>query len=794
MRKLLLLFLIGLPFFIIGQNKDTPTFTISGKIIDASTKKPLDYASVIFKCIDSGTIKFGGITNQRGNFDIEVQKGTYEASVEFVSYKSKKLNISTITRNLNIGTLELEFDLESLQEVVVVANQKPLSIKANKLVFNVEKDIAAEGSMVTDILNNIPSISVDPDGSIQLNGMDNPTVLINGKVSLLTKKDVLKSLPAGSISRIEVLSNPGAKYKASSTGIINIILKKGVNEGFNTSVTASGGFKDYYGGLVNLNYKNKKVNIFFNPSYFHKNVIKTVNSETEYFSKGITTSFLNEHSEFDSKNNGFNSNLGADFYLSDKSTLSAIFNYSNIQHKSNTATYSEIFDASKNPTGINNRLHKGKFNDEIIEFSVDFEQYFKNDAQKLTASISYSNDLEEYKNVISNSNPGFTDEMYIEKNSIENYFIDTQYSTPLNKSSNIAVGYYGEFGKLPFSKISNDAIEQINYNEDIHAAFFDFEKNFKNTYLGVGLRGEFSQLTIDYPTLNISQVKNYNDLFPSAYLEFTINDAQNITASYSRNILRPDYKRLQPFEQKYTETITYKGNEQLEPMYIDMARLSYLYNGEGITLTPAIYFNRYNDYWEDITYRTGEEIKGAQKLITTPMNVGYVDYLGGELTLTFAATKWLSFTGYANIFYFNQDGIIEFENEADEIIRKEYIHESFSGSQSLLTKITIPTIFDFQLNIKNQMRSVGAYSTRKAYTYASMAISKDFKNTSLSLSSNDVFNTFKTNRDRFNEGFNSNSLIQNKYQTVILSFTYRFNQSKQQRNVDFDQKDINPEF
>jgi len=794
MRKLILLFLICLPFVIIGQNKDIPTFKISGKIIDASTKKPVDYATIIFKSAGSGAIKFGGITNQRGNFAIVVEEGTYNASVEFLSYKSKKINISKVTRDLNIGTLELYLDLESLQEVLVVADKIPLEIKANKLVFNVEKDIASEGSMVTDILNNIPSISVDPDGSIQLNGMDNPTVLINGKVSLLTKKDVLKSLPAGSIDKIEVLSNPGAKYQASSTGIINIILRKGVNEGFNTSVIVSGGFKDYYGGLVNLNYKNKKVNIFFNPSYFHKNVIKTAYSETEYFNNGNTSSFLNEKSEFDSKNNGFTSNLGADFYLSDKSTLSAIFNYSNIQHKSTTNTYSEIFDPAKELLGINNRFHQGKFNDEILEFSIDFKQLFKNEEQQLTASVKYSTDVEEYQNYVTNTNSGFSDEAFVEKNSIENYITDAQFTTPLNETSNMTFGYYGEFGSLPFSKITIESTERINYNEDIHAAFIDYEKSFKNLYLGIGLRGEFSQLTIDYPSLNVVQEKNYNDLFPSAFLEFTINDNQNLTVSYSRNILRPDYKRLQPFEQKYTETQTYKGNEQLEPMYIDMARLSYLVSNDGITFTPALYFNKYNNYWEDVTYRTGEEINGAQKLITTPMNVGHVDYFGGELTLTIAATKWLSFTGYANLIYFDQDGIIEFENEANETISKKYIHQSSSGSQSLLTKITIPTVFDFQFNLKNQMRSVGAYSTRKSYTYASIAISKDFKNASLSLSSNDVFNSYKTTRERFNEGFNSKSRIQNKYQTVILSFTYRFNQSKQQRNVDFYQKDINPEF
>ncbi|NEW80135.1 MAG: TonB-dependent receptor plug domain-containing protein, partial [Gelidibacter sp.] len=221
MRRLLLLTLIVFtPILSFSQSNTNPTYTITGKIIDATSKKPLEDATIIFKSIDSNLIKFGGITNQKGNFSIDVEKETYRVSVEFISYETKNLNISAITRNLNIGVIELALDTEILNEVEIVGGKKTVEIKSNKIVFNVAKDISSTGSTATDILNNIPSVSVDPDGEIKLRGQGNVTVMINGKISSMSKSEALKSLPAGSIEKIEVITNPGAKYDASALSVI----------------------------------------------------------------------------------------------------------------------------------------------------------------------------------------------------------------------------------------------------------------------------------------------------------------------------------------------------------------------------------------------------------------------------------------------------------------------------------------------------------------------------------------------------------------------------------------------
>ena len=797
MKRLFLLLLIIFPSLIIGQVNSNPFYTISGKIIDASTQLPLEDATILFKSINSNTVACGGITKKNGKFSIDVSEGTYNASAEFLSYKTKKLNISSVTRDLNIGTIELELDTEFLDEIEIIGEKSTLKYKHNKVIYTVGKDISSDAGVATDILNNIPLVSVDPNGSITLRGFDTPTVLINGKTSSLSKTDALKTIPASSIETIEVLTNPGAKYKASSTGIINIILKKGKDEGLNGSITAAGGYKDYYGGLLTLNHKSKKVNFFTNASYFSRNPIKEASYENEYFNNSITTSFLNENSTNTSYDKGFYSTIGADFHLSDKATLSTSINYTSINNEALTITDTDILDASKNILESNSRDHVGNFDDEIFEFIVDYEQLFKIEGQKLTAHFIYSKDSEKYTNSIVNSNVlNFTNEDYIEDNILQNKEVAVNFTSPIGKNSTLSVGYLGEFGKVPFSYVGTSGDNFIDYTEDVHAAFVEFENEGEKFYYGIGLRAEFQKTNINFQTQNTTLKKDFNDIFPSAYLEYSFSDSKALSLSYNRVIGRPGYYQLQPFEQKYSETSSYIGNPNLNPLYKDNATLTYSYYGNKLTVVTSFFFDRYNDAVLNVTYETGEQINGVNKIIKTPVNLGKVVISGISLTTILKASKQLNFTASANVYNYDQSGTFNIINDANQNINIDYNNASIDGSFGLLTQLKIPKVFNFQTNIKHNLISKGPVSTRKAYTYASATINKDLfdKEASISLTVDDIFLSNKTDRDRFDTNYFSKSLIQNKYRTIILSFTYRFNQSKKDRRIDFDKKQIKPNY
>tara|TARA_R110001583_G_scaffold77623_3_gene211198 strand:- start:877 stop:3264 length:2388 start_codon:yes stop_codon:yes gene_type:complete len=795
MRRLFIALFIIFPSLIFSQEKNNPHYTISGKIIDASTQLPLEDATILFKSLDSNQIKFGGITNARGKFSIDVPKGTYNASVEFLSFQTKKLNISIINRDLNIGTIQLELDTEFLDEIEIIGEKSTLEFKANKLVYNVGKDISTDGGVATDILNNIPSVNVDPNGSISLRGQ-NVTIYINGRTSSLSKNESLKTLPAGSIEKIEVITSPGAKYKASSTGVINITLKKGKDEGLNASITTSAGYKDYYGGLLTLNHKSKSLNFFTNTSFSQSNPITTSNNENEYFNNGITTSFLNENSDFNNKRTNFQSTIGAEFYISKNTILTSTINYTKLNFNTSSNTLSKFFDASKSPTYSNNRDYIGNFDNEIMEFDVNFEHNFKKEGRKISSYFTYSNDEEYQTNTINNSNISFRNEDYIEKTDLNNKLVGIAYQTPINNSSSFSLGYDGEFGKVPFKNTGITIGNNLDYSEDVHQAYLDFEYEGEKLYFNGGLRGEFTETTIDYIDLNTILTKKYNNVFPSVYLDYTFNDSNSLSLSYKKGISRPIPSKLQPFEEKISETSFYKGNEDINPIYFDYSNVSYVYSSEKITLSTSLFFWRFNDYWQDVTFETGEQINGTPKLLTTPINLGKVDYYGIDITSTFKVSNMLNFTAYATVYNFDQTGTFETVNTNNETIILDYNFANLNGNFSILTQLKIPNAFNFQINAKHYLESEGAYSIRKAYTFASAAINKDLfkKNATISLTVDDIFISRITNRDRFDTNYFSKSTIQNKYRTIILSFTYRFNQSKKDRRINFDKKEIKPNY
>ena len=789
-RVFLLLILLG-PALLFSQNSKKPIYTISGKIIDSKTKIAIEDATIIFKNIDSKEIKYGGITSQRGKFSIDVEQGTYKATVEFISYKTKTLNISTINRDLNIGTITLEMDVKNLGEVEVVAEKSTLEFKKRKMVFNVGKDIAASGSTITQILSNIPSVDVDPSGNIKLNGQDNVAVMINGKTTSLSKADALKSLPAGSVEKIEVINNPGASYSATIGAIINIVLKRGKDEGLNASLTGTGGFKDYYGTLLTLNHKSKKINFFTNTSYFHRNPIQLATTKNEYFNNGVTTSYLNEYSESEQPTNAFVSTIGTDFYLSKKSTLTTTLNYTNLDSKNHSKTFSNILDASKNSTATNNRSNDGTFNDEILEFVVNFEQKFAKEGQILTAYVTHSNDKEHYINNFTNTNSNFSDDNFRQNNTLKNTETKLVYDNPINETSDYEIGYQGNFGDTPFEYVEVNTSKLIDFKDTNHAFFIIYGKQLNKLYYQIGLRAEFLNYKINYAYLNTTQNKKYNNLFPDFVMDYSFSDTKSLSLSYSKTYYLPGYYELQPFETKVSETTTYKGNEDLNPIYLNNFQMAYNYIGKKISLYSRIHYTIYTDYWQYVTYETGEQVNGLNKLITKPINLGKLNYAAAIFTAIYKPSKIISFTANTTIANFDQSGIFQIVNAANKTITQDFNSNNTNVDFSLLTKISIPNWFSVQTNVKHYLKSKGPVSTRQAYTYANFAISKDIfdKNATISITSDDIFNSSRLKRTRFDTNYISDVYSRNQYPTILASFTYRFNQRKQDRKVNFNKKE-----
>ncbi|NNC69948.1 MAG: TonB-dependent receptor plug domain-containing protein, partial [Flavobacteriaceae bacterium] len=316
MRKIL----IALLFFFVyltlfaqrpqpGESQSQPV-EIVGKVIDKETQQPLEYATIVLTSLRTKKVT-GGLTDKDGKFSVETNRGMYDISIEFISFKSYKLPRQRIIKNVDLGTISLEVDSEALDEVEVIAEKTTVEIRLDKKIYNVGKDLTVSGGTVSDVLDNVPSVSVDVEGNVALRGNDNVRILINGKPSGLvglSSTDALRQLPAEAIEKVEVITSPSARYDAEGTaGILNIILRRSKLQGLNGAITLNGGYPTSRGISGNLNYRTGDINFFTTSGYSYREIPGNSLTSTTFRNDN---SFIEEDRDFDRIRKGINTNLG----------------------------------------------------------------------------------------------------------------------------------------------------------------------------------------------------------------------------------------------------------------------------------------------------------------------------------------------------------------------------------------------------------------------------------------------------------------------------------------------------
>ena len=277
--------LIYLLFFSFSITAFSQKLEVSAKVLEANNNQPLEYATFVFTDIKTKKI-FGGITNTNGLFSIEIPKGTYTIKIEFIGFKTKQLPQQQLLKNTNLGTIYLSEDSEVLEEVEIIAEKSTYEVKLDKKVFNVGKDATVKGGNASDVLNNVPSVDVDAEGTVSLRGNENVRILIDGKPSALvglSGTDALRNLPADAIEKVEVITSPSARYDAEGTGgLLNIVLRKEKATGVNGSLGLTVGHPDFLNIAPNINFRTKKVNLFTSLGYQYSKGPGSADYETTF--------------------------------------------------------------------------------------------------------------------------------------------------------------------------------------------------------------------------------------------------------------------------------------------------------------------------------------------------------------------------------------------------------------------------------------------------------------------------------------------------------------------------------
>ena len=777
--------------------------TITGKVIDEETKEPLEYATIAFFSKKMNKIITGGITDIKGVFSIPVSTGMYDVRIEYIGFKTQTIEGKRITKDENIGDFSLILDAEALGAVEVIAERTTVEIRLDKKIYNVGKDLTVSGGTVSDVLDNVPSVSVDVEGNVALRGNDNVQILINGKPSGLVglnSTDALRQLPAESIEKVEVITSPSARYESEGTaGIINIILRRSKLQGLNGAITLNAGHPTSYGISGNLNYRTGDLNIFNTTGYRYSDSPGSGLSLTEYLNTGT---FVDEFRETERIRKGYNTNFGVEWYINDSASLTTSVVYRDSNNESNTLNEIFQYDSDRVLTGESTRLDPEFQDNKTIQYSTNFTKNFENSG-KFSVEFQYEDTNEdEISDIIADN---INSEIVTTLNDQQRLLLQSDFVLPIGENTQFELGYRGSFKDNVTDytvellntdtdefEINTNLSNILNFKEDINAVYTQYGTKFNKFSFLLGLRLENTRITIDQPTSGDYITKNYTGLFPTVNLNYELSEKENLTLGYSRRLRRPRSRFINPFPSRSSVTSIFTGNPDLDPTYSGTFDLGYINRFGKFVLSTSIYHSHSTNTWNFISFDTGETatVNGQEVPVIqrSPINLATNDRFGYEFNLTYSPSREWRINGDFNFFKSINKGDfngINFDNE------------NVSYRARLSNKYTLPGKIDWQTTLSYRGPNETAQSKSKGILFTNMAFSKDvFKDKgSLSVRVSDLFNTGKRQSDTFTDTYNSYSEFRWRQRSFNLSFTYRFNQKKKRQRSGFGGGDEEiPEF
>jgi len=607
---------------------------LQGMVVDSTSTNPIPYASISIINMRSNEVVTGGITDETGAFYIkEIPMGMYNVIVEFIGYE--KINIGPIKLfpgdgggvEQNLGTVAMELSAVQMEEVDVYGEIPNMIYTVDKRIFDAKKDMTLVGGTGSDALKKIPSVDVDIDGNVTLRGDGNVTILLDGRPMRGDRRSMVEDLPADMIDRIEVITNPSAKYDPDGmAGIINIILKRGRFEGMNGSATITAGEYSRYNLSGMFNYRRDKFNFFTNGSYRLWNSSGGGNRLFQYIYP-TTTNETRQRTEGYREPVSNNIKLGTDYYY-DKNTMFTV-----------AMTYKEYDKQNEEKVFYYNPDYLFESEEFDMGTDLDFEfGYYKDFAQKdrklvFEASSSINED-EGYEHGFSNlasSNTYTDDHVHSEddpyhKENNNNIIIKSDYTHPFGQSSKFEAGFKSTLKQFKTNQYYLHSIFDSNYEEDVHALYGTLLYNFTDQFgVQLGARAEQALTTAilgnkepsDEDTTNIflymmdnavnqSPFNNdYFKIYPSVNMLYNLNPTQRVQFGFSKRVNRPRRRTLTPFPQSTNNTSFIRtGNPYLKPEYSDVVDLNFSSNSRKLTLNTGVYYSHLTDNisWWDRDY------------------------------------------------------------------------------------------------------------------------------------------------------------------------------------------------
>jgi len=782
---IILLFVLFNSNSLYAQKNGAPKIgVLSGTIIDSIVKTPLEYVSVKLFSVKDSSFVTGIYSDSKGVFLLDqIPAGRYNVKISLLGYSMKM--ISNVSFNIEktdraLGTIRLSANkVQSVDEVKVIANKKILETSFDKKVYNVADDISSKGGTVKDVLNNVPSVEVDQDGSISLRGSGNVTILIDGKPSTLSGSggSMLDGIPSSLVDRIELVTNPSSKYDPDGTsGIINIVLKKNKLKGINGNVSLSGATGNILNGSTSLSVRNTKMNVFGTYSYRHyEGARNNFGDMNRYFEDSLFRLVQNRLGTDYNVGNTFK--IGAEFYLKDRNTLSFSStgsqgdrnrqgNLINTQYTNGNAFVSQwnrlSYDPSKQKNIDFNANYKWDFKAEKGSLMFDATQSFGVDTTGGQYTQTYPNQKDLLQRLSSD-----------ESNSVTTLMLD--YVRVLPKNSKVEAGTktilrdskvdsHSETFDTLTNNFLTDNLSNFNYRytEKIFSLYGNYAQQIKKFKYQVGTRIERSFQVPNLISENLIYQKKYFNIFPTAFLTYTVVKDVDLTLNYSRRINRPSSETLNPFSNFSDPYNLRKGNPAVNPEFIDSYEFGFGLSKKIFSLNASVYYRNTNN----VLQRYRQYYDNGYAAVTY-INIDRSESLGSEVILTIRPLpnfkNTISFNGN-QIRYF--DDVIKFKNSSGFMWSVKYI-----GSYDFWKKTAT-----IQANVKYNAPMISPQGTVQPRASLDISGDKSFNEGkwSVGFKVSDVFNTqeFRIHVDQFS--ISQVSTFKQTTRRLYINLSYKF--------------------
>ncbi len=813
MKKNILLLLVGV---LLPLSAAMAQGSVRGKIVDETTGEPVEFVNIVVTPKGSTHLAGGTITDEHGAFHIEnIGYGSYVLTVSYIGYQNatREFALSAAAKHAHFKQIAISEDNQMLKEVEVTGIRSQMKFEIDKKVFNVDQAIAATGGSASEVLQNIPSVEVDTEGTVSLRGSESVTVWINGKAQGLTadnQGDILEQMPAESIERIEVITNPSAKYSPEGTvGIINIVLKRDRKAGYYGSAQAGASMYDLdfggYNASTNINYSSGKLDAYANISYRERHHRNENTSYRENY-RGADTTYLDQLGQGNMNGRNMFARAGLTWHVTEKDHLSLdLMGMMGSPRRTNVIDYtggqvvggSLVENYTRNRTTASTgqmlmyNLSLGYKHEWSTTHWIDFtasRHHWGNENQSEYIDSTYRGGVAEYGSYQLQENAG---------NSVD-YELQLDYENAFNENHKIQAGYRGTFTRDNSPVITyadpdrQQEIESLYnrfiYIRDLHALYATYSgKLWQNFGYQVGLRGEYYAVSTDSHHKKDGVISTHPEkidpvfqLFPSVFLSYQLPNDNELQVNYTKRVRRPWGGQLNSFHNISDSTNISFGNPLLKPEYSNAFELNYLKSWENHMLSVSAYYRTTDDIMQRISYMENGIMYSTSDNVAQPLCSG-VEIVGknrlfGKLDLTTTL----------NMYYYKLEAFdFTLPNGAN-------LHgdasEDFSWNIRMMGTVGLPKAWSLQVTGMYNAKSVIAQGYRAPNYGLDAGVRKQFAGGkwSFSLNGRDLLNSRRFHSVKWGPDFYQESSNFRGGRQISATLTYSFGnmRAKKPRKMD----------